>query len=182
MAPEGVDFAVSAGKYHNHHAKALGMPLLSSWVLLGSGGSGLSMLRFAVCCGGCMARRGGLDISNPRSSSSGSSRGWGSATLFHPPSLPGHLGLSVLWPHSFLHWSEANREAKSIQLNQKQKLLLLHDILVGDTIWASPFSPSFLCCLPGTSSWDMLQTTAPRQGGREQSLQEVTATSCDLWG
>lgn len=59
MAPDVADFAVSTGKHHNHQAKALGVPLLSSWVLLGSGGSGLPMLRFVGCCGMRAAWQGG---------------------------------------------------------------------------------------------------------------------------
>lgn len=47
MDPDGVDFAVSAGKYHNHVAKALGMPLLSCWVLVALG-CPCSGLQFAV--------------------------------------------------------------------------------------------------------------------------------------
>lgn len=182
MAPDGVDFAASAGKYHNHQAKALGMPLLSSWVLLGPGGSGLSMLRFAVCCGMRMhGKEGRSGYLIPQEQQLWEQQGMGlSHTL--PSSIPARTPWAALWPHSFLHCSEANREPKSIQLNQKQKLLLFHDILIGETIWAAPSFSSFSCCLPGASSWDTLQTTAPRQGGREQSLQEVTAASCHLWG
>lgn len=61
---------------------------------------------------------------------------------------------------------------KSIQLNPKAEAvvaprcsMLLHGILIGDTNWAGPSFPSILCCIPGTSSWDMLQTTAEPPGG-----------------
>lgn len=54
MAPDGVDFAVSAGKYHSTRQRPLGMALLSSWVPLGSGGSGgsgLSVLSLQLAVG-----------------------------------------------------------------------------------------------------------------------------------
>lgn len=142
------------------------------------------MLRFAVCCGMRAAWQGGagLDISTPRSSSSDSRR-WGSATqcLFHPPSLPGHLGL----PCGLTAFSKGVRQTgsqsqSSSVLNPKAEVvvapccsMLLHGILIGNTNWAGPSFPSI-------SSWDMLQTST--RAGREQSLQEVTVTLCNLWG
>lgn len=88
MAPDGVDFAASAGKYHNHQAKALGMPLLSSWVLLGPGGSGLSVLRFAVCCGMRAAWQGGeVWISHPPGAAALGAAGDGArphSSILHP--------------------------------------------------------------------------------------------------
>lgn len=50
-------------------------------------------------------------------------------------STPATTPWAVLWAqlHSFPCLSEANRKPKSIQLNQKQNLLLLYGVLIGNT-------------------------------------------------
>lgn len=162
-ASDGVDFAVSAEKYHTTRQSPWGWPCWSPsflWVL-GVLGCPCLGLQFAVAWGlhGKEGRSGYLICQDKALLVQQLwQQGMG---LIHtvplPSSSPARTPSAVLWAHSSVHCSKANGKPESIQLNQKQKLLLLHDIVIGDTNWAALSFPSILCCIPGTSSLDVLQ-------------------------
>lgn len=146
-----------------------------------------------------MARRGGLDILSPRtkpsSCSSSVSRGWDSATqhLFHPPPLPEHLGLSCGLTAFCTAVRQTGSQSQSGSTNSRTCSMTFSLVTqLGLPPLPPPFRAASLgpaaqrCCRQLHQGCPAQPCPAARvgllQAGIEQSLQEVTATLCNVWG